>query len=181
MIKFLLILTLFITSLYSKECFKDKSSNKIVCYYKYFDRAKIHNAKQNETYYITKNESIYAFSDKVEVSFYAIGAILSVLDDFEIDFYDKTKAETYIFKVYNPNELFSIVSNLNRLDSVKRALPLRKRKYTKAQIDRKIAARKARQQAAIAKMKAKEAAKEARKANKHKMGSFKGNFLNPEK
>ncbi len=127
--KILLIFLIFFSSSYAKQCYKDKY--KQVCYWKYFDRKSIHKAKSNETYYLSKNKSIYAFNDKVEIKFRAVGTILNILDDFEIDFFDKIQ-ETYIFKVRHPDELFSIVSRLNELSTIKKAVPGKIRKYLKS-------------------------------------------------
>lgn len=184
MVRLFLVFVLLFSFVYSKNCFRDKSIKKFVCYEKYFNKKNIHKAKFGETYYTADNGNIYSFSDKIEVQFYAVGAILSILDDFEIDFHDKTKGETYIFKVRNPNELFSITTNLNRLTAVKKALPLRKRKYTKSEVRRRVALAKARQEKALQKAKAiKEAKAEAADAKKKRgMGKgIKGNFLDPSK
>jgi len=132
--KALLIFLIFFSSSYAKQCYRDKY--KQVCYWKYFDRKSIYKTKSDEAYYLSKNKSIYAFNDKIEVKFKAVGTILNILGDFEIDFFDKLQ-ETYIFKVRQPSELFSIVSQLNELDTIKKAVPGKIRKYLKSDMARK--------------------------------------------
>jgi len=181
LLRLFFIFVLLFSFAYSKNCFRDKSIKKFVCYKKYFDKKNIHKAKFGETYYTADNGNIYSFSDKIEVQFYAVGAILSILDDFEVDFYDKTKGETYIFKVRNPNELFSITTNLNRLTAIKKALPLRTRKYTKSEVRRRVALAKARQEKALQKAKAIKEAKAAGGGKGNIGKGIQGNFLDPSK
>jgi len=134
--KLFLILVLLLSNLaLAKKCFKDKQSDQFICYKRYFDRAKIHKAKDSEKYYTSKNGKIYALGDKIEVKFNSVGAILSILDDYEIDFVDKTKGEKYIFQVRNKNELFVMLRKLNSLNAVQKALPQRTQKYTKKYIE----------------------------------------------
>ena len=132
--KIFFVILFYISFSLADYCFKDKSSNEIVCYEKYFDRDSIYKAKSDENYYTSKNGSIYAISDKIEIKFNTIGAIISLEKDFEIDFFDKLKNDTYIFKVRNPYELFSIISNLNSLDAIQKAIPAKERKFTKREI-----------------------------------------------
>ena len=148
------------SSLYANYCFKDKSSNEIICYEKYFDRDNIYKAKSDENYYTSKNGSIYAISDKIEIKFNTIGAIISLEKDFEIDFYDKLKNDTYIFKVRNPYELFSILSNLNELDAIQKAVPAKERKFTQREIQIKNAQHKERLEKVIGKTKMQNGEKE---------------------
>ncbi len=131
-ILFFLILT---TSLTAKECFKDKQADKLICYERYFERAKIYKAHDDEKYYTSSDGRIYAIDDKIEVRFNSVGAILFILEEYEIDFVDKTKGEKYIFQVRDKNKLFSMLRVLNNLTAVRKALPIKKRKYTKAYIE----------------------------------------------
>lgn len=149
--KLFIIVAIFSNILFAKSCYKDKSKDEIICFYKYFDRKSIYKPKDDETYYLTSNRSIYAISDKIEVKFNAVGAIISILNDFEIDFYDKLKNETYIFQVRNKDELFSILTNLNNLTAVQKAIPSKKRKYTKTEIQKRIQKSKERQKKAMEK------------------------------
>ncbi len=142
--KILLIILLSLSSSFAQYCFKDKSADKIICYEKYFKRENIYKAKSDDNYFMAKNGRLYAISDKIEIKFNSIGAIISLEKNFEIDFYDKLKNDTYIFKVRNPHELFSILSNLNELDAIQKAVPQKIRKYTQIEIERRIEARKAR-------------------------------------
>lgn len=154
--KLFLILTLLSSVVFAKSCYKDKSKNEIVCYYKYFDRTSIYKPKDEETYYIMPNKNIYALSDKIEVKFNAISAILSVIKDFEMDFIDKLKNDTYIFKVRNKSELFSILTNLNDLSAIQKAIPSKERKYTKTEIRIRVQRAKERQKSAYEKSKNKD-------------------------
>lgn len=155
--KIFILFVLTLTSLFGKYCFKDKSSNEIVCYEKYFKRDNIYKSKSDENYYTSKNGNIYAISDKIEIKFNTIGAIISLEKDFEIDFVDKLRDETYIFKARNPYELFSIISNLNRLDAIQKATPQTTKKYTQFEIQRRIEKRKARLKKVMEKSKMREA------------------------
>jgi len=177
---FIVILILF-SSLYSKQCYKNKFNT--ICYYKYFDRASIYKSKSYETYYLSKKKNIFAFTDKIEVKFKAFGAILSILDNFEIEFVDKIK-ESYIFRVKYPEELFSILSRLNELNTISKAIPVKTRKYTKGDVAIKAQKKKERLQRALEKSKAKGSSKSngtAGKAGTSKMGgpTTPTNFLNP--
>jgi hypothetical protein len=154
--KITLFFFILISSLFGDYCFKDKSANETICYEKYFQRDNIYKAKSDETYYTSKKGIIYAIGDKIEIKFDAIGAIISLEKDFEIDFYDKLKNDTYIFKVRNPYELFSILSNLNRLDAIQKAVPAQTRKYTQTEVQRRIEERKSRLQKVMEKEKMRE-------------------------
>ncbi len=88
-----------------------------------------------------------------------------------MDFYDKLKNDTYIFKVRNPRELFSILSNLNDLDAIQKAIPAQTRKYTQTEIQRKNEERKARLQKVLQKQKMREEQKQKAKATMGSSGS----------
>jgi len=119
----------------AKECFKNKQSGELICYKRYFERYKIYKPKDNEKYYTSKDGKLYAIGDKIEVKFKSVGAILSVLNDYEVDFVDKTKGEKYILKVKNKDELFAILRILNDLNAVYKALPVTTQKYTKTYVE----------------------------------------------
>jgi len=172
--KIFLFLLLSFSSLFANYCFKDKSANKLICYEKYFNRDNIYKAKNDETYYKAKNGNIYAINDKIEIKFNTIGTIITLEKNFEIDFYDKLKNDIYIFKVRNPQELFSILTNLNSLTAIQKAIPLQQRKYTQIEIERKIEQRKARLQKVMEKQKI----REAQKQKNRKVVGFDQNFEN---
>jgi len=132
------------TFLFSKECYFNKLTD--VCYYKYFKKSDIHESKADENYYIDKNERIYTFDDIIEVKFNSIGGVFIILNDFELEFVDKIRKEVYLFKVDNKQELFSIISKLNKLKVIMKAQPHMTRKYTRSAIRAKIEAKKARLQ-----------------------------------
>jgi hypothetical protein len=127
--KIVLIIILLSLQLVSKECYNSKGTK--ICYYKYFASSKIDGAKIGERYYIDKNKKIYSFDDIIEVRFKSVGGIFQILNNFEVEFYDKTKSGIYQFKVKDKNELFIIASKINELDSVMKAHPKRVRKFTK--------------------------------------------------
>ena len=133
-----IILTIFLllsNVSFAKECFKNKQSGELICYKRYFERYKIHKPKDDEKYYTSKSGKLYAIGDKIEVRFKSAGAILSVLDDYEVDFVDKTKGEKYILKVRNKDELFAMLRILNDLNAVYKALPVTTQKYTKTYVE----------------------------------------------
>lgn len=121
--------------LFAKECFKEKQSGQLICYERYFKKYKVHKAKDDERYYTSSTGRIYAIGDKIEVKFKSIGAILSILDDYEVEFVDKKAGEKYIFQVKNKNEVFPMLRIFNGLKAVQKALPLRERKYTKEYVE----------------------------------------------
>ena len=134
--KLLLVFFLLLSNLaFAKECFKDKQSGEFICYKRYFQKHKIHKAKVDEKYYTSKTGKIYAIGDKIEVKFKSVGAILSILDDYELDFVDKTRGEKYIFQVRNKDEVFAMLRILNGLKAVQKALPVRSQKYTKTYVE----------------------------------------------
>ena len=140
--KILLVLLFLSSLLFSKECYFNKL--KEVCYYKYFKKSNIHDAKADENYYIDKNERIYTFDNIIEVKFNSIGGIFIILNDYELEFVDKIRKEVYLFKVEDKHELFSIISKLNKLKVIMKAQPHMIRKYTKSAVRSKIEAKKAR-------------------------------------
>jgi len=140
--KLLIALLMLNSLLFSKECYFNKV--KEICYYKYFDTVNIYKVKADENYYINKKGQIYAFDDIIEVKFNSIGAIFTLRNDFELEFVDKIKREVYLFRVEDRRDLFPTISKLNRLKTVMKAQPYKKRKYTKSHIALKKKARKER-------------------------------------
>lgn len=149
--KFFAIILLLHTFLLAKECYFNKVKN--VCYYKYFKKSNIYKAKADEEYYITSNGTIYTFDKTIEVRFNSIGAVFSLINDFELEFVDKIKKETYLFTVAEKSDLFPMISKLNRLSTVMKAQPHQTRKYTKAYVKRKREEKKARYEEALKKAK----------------------------
>jgi len=147
------LLILISSFLFSKECYFNKVND--ICYYKYFDRSTIHNAKSGEIYYVNQNGSIYTFDNILEVKFRSIGAIFTILNDYELEFVDKINKETYLFKVENRKDLFPAISKINKLKTVMTARPHKKRRYTKSYILAKQEAKKARLEAARKKVQSK--------------------------
>jgi len=142
MVKSILVLILFLSTLYSKECYRTKVEK--VCYYKYFNKHNIYKAKADEDYYMDKHHNIYSFSDIIAVRFKSIGGIFEILNSYDVEFYDKIKKDIYLFKVKDKSELFSTVSKLNELTAVMRAYPKKTKKYTKSYMEAVAAAKKAR-------------------------------------
>lgn len=177
----LILLFVLVTFSFGKECYFSKVDK--VCYYKYFDRAKIYKAKADENYYVNKKGSIYSFDNVIEVKFNSIGGIFTILNDYELEFVDKINKSTYLFKVEDRRDLFPTLSKLNKLDTIMKAQPHRTRKFTNAYIERKKEARKARMEAVI-----KQAKERAEKSKNGKLGNenvlkaagIKGSFLNPD-
>ena len=147
--KFFMILIFLSSFVFSKECYFNKVNE--ICFYKYFDKTNIYKFKYDEEYYTTKNNRIFTFDKIIEVKFNSIGAIFSIINDFELKFIDKIRKEVYLFEVKQRQDLFPLVSKLNRLDSVMKAQPHMKRRYTKATIHVKTQAKKERLAKAIEK------------------------------
>jgi hypothetical protein len=171
--KYFILFSLLFSSLYASECYTNKYLDKTFCFDKYYDRKNIYSPKNDEKYYKTKNGTIYAISNKIKVKFNSSGAILTVLDDYEVDFntndndnigdfrigfnqydlefLDKIRGDTYIFRVKKPDALFIIVRKLNELSSVKSAEPILKRKFTKTEIQQRKATSKQNQKTSAGK------------------------------
>ncbi|MGB3751613.1 MAG: hypothetical protein WA945_08590 [Arcobacteraceae bacterium] len=147
--KFVILLIILSSFVFSKECYFNKVKD--ICYYKYFDRSKIHNAKLDELYYVNENGSIYTFDNILEVKFKSIGAIFTILNDYELEFVDKINKETYLFKVEHRRGLFPAISKINKLKTVMTARPHKERRYTKSFILAKQEAKKARLKAVMEK------------------------------
>lgn len=147
--KIVLFLILMNSFLFSKECYFNKA--KEICYYKYFKKSNIHKFKANEEYYTNSKGTIYTFDKIIEVKFNSIGAIFTILNDFELEFVDKIRKEVYLFKVQDRRELFTTISKLNRLKTVMKAQPHKEKKYTKSYIRAKQEAKRARFEAVMKK------------------------------
>ena len=147
--KSFIILLLLNYVLFAKECYFNKVNE--ICYYKYFQKSNIYESKSDENYYLNENGSIYAFDNIVEVKFNSIGAIFTILNDFELEFVDKIRKEVYLFKVEDRRDLFPVISKLNKLKTVMKAQPHKTRKYTKSYMRAKQEAKRARFEAAIQK------------------------------
>jgi len=140
--KFLMIMIFFSSLVFSKECYFNKVNN--ICFYKYFNKTNIYNFKADDEYYTTTNNRIYTFDKTIEVKFNSIGAIFSIINDLELKFVDKIRKEIYLFEVKERRDLFPTISKLNRLQSVMKAKPHMKKRYTKAAIHAKTQAKKER-------------------------------------
>lgn len=140
--KFFIVLVILSSFLFSKECYFNKVNE--ICYYKYFKKSNIHEFKADEEYYINKDDRIYAIDKVIEVRFNSIGAVFTILNDFELEFVDKIRKEVYLFQVEDRRDLFTTISKLNKLKTIMKAQPHMQRKYTKSHIRSKIEAKKAR-------------------------------------
>ena len=129
MIRLVLVLIILSFSLFGQECYFAKGER--VCFKAFFDTKKLKNPKNGERYYKFKDGYVYTFNDKIKITLNYMGAILYIVENFEVEFFDKKDHDTYILKVKNKNELFSIVTNLNELTSVKLAEPIIKREEYK--------------------------------------------------
>ncbi len=176
--RYILIFSFIFTSLYAKDCYKDKSLDQFVCYYKYYDRANLYDPKDNETYYQTKNGSIYTLSDEIVVNFDAVGLIFSVMKDFDLELIDKKSENSFLFKIKDKDKLFSVIRRLNDLSYIQKVVPQRTRKFTHIEVQRRMEMAKKQQERAVESAKEK-AAREAaeRAAAKNANVQFKGNFL----
>lgn len=184
MVKKLVLFFLVVTFSFAKECYFNKADT--VCYYKYFDRSKIYDAKADENYYTNKFGHIYTFDDTIEVRFNSMGAVFTLINDYELEFVDKISKSMFLFKVQDRSDLFPMLSKLNHLKTVMKAQPHRKRKFTKSFVAAKRAARQER--IAEAKKEAMQRAEVRAVGGSGKFGNqnvlkasgIKGSFLNPD-
>jgi len=132
MIRFtFLFIYLFSSAILAKSCYT--LNHKQMCYKRYFSISSIYKPSLHTKYYKSKDKKIYSFEDNINIRFKRIGAILTIEDDFDIKFVDKDKKETYIYQLNNPDELFSIITNLNETTYISKASPIRHRKLTIAE------------------------------------------------
>ncbi|MEA3553466.1 MAG: hypothetical protein U9R39_03560 [Campylobacterota bacterium] len=127
--KLILLLIFLSTVLFGKICYSTKNSH--VCFKRYYDVKNLKNPVKFKEHYISQNGYIYTFSDKLKLNLKYSGAILYILDNYELEFIDAINQHKHILKVVNKNELFSIISILNKLDSVNSAKPVLNRVYKK--------------------------------------------------
>jgi len=147
--KIFISVLIFGSFMFGKECYFNKVNT--ICYYKYFKKSNIDKAKANEEYYVDKKGKIYAFDKIIEVRFNSIGAVFTLLNDFQLEFVDKIKKDVYLFKVADRRELFPTISKINRLKTVMKAQPHKTRKYTKAYVQKKLEEKRARFKAVMKK------------------------------
>lgn len=127
--KLIILISILFTSLFSRECYMEKDSK--VCFTRYYMVHKLKNPVKYQKHYKSQNGYIYTFKDKLKVTLRYTGAILYIVDNFEVKYYDKINQNTHILQANNPNELFSIITNLNKLDSVIVSSPVLKRVFEK--------------------------------------------------
>lgn len=129
MFKFLFMLTIFLSFLNAKECYWVKDEQ--VCLKRYYDVNNLKKPHIGEKYYLNKRGEVFTFYDKIQLRLKYKGAILYILENFDVEFYDKKNYGTLILKVKDPQDILSIITNLNRLDAVSIARPHTIRKYKK--------------------------------------------------
>lgn len=151
MMKIFMLFIVLNSFVFAKECYFNKVDK--ICFYKYFNKSSIHDFKADEEYYKSENDRIYTFDKTIEVRFNSIGAIFTILNNFELEFVDKIQKEVYLFKVDDRKNYFSTISRLNRLKTVMKARPHMRRKYTNSYFRAKIEAKKARLNAILNKNK----------------------------
>jgi len=134
--KFILLLLLSSTILLGKSCYMTKNSK--VCFKRYYAVNNLKNPVKYAEHYISQNGYIYTFTDKFKITLKYSGAILYILDNNEVEFVDTVNQHTHLLKVLNKNELFSIISILNKLDSVISAKPVLNKVYKKGEIKPKV-------------------------------------------
>lgn len=122
-----------------------------ICYKPFKDTKKLKKPIFGEKYYKSPDGNIYRFSDEILVKLKYEGAILYLVENYDIEFVDKKNSTTYIFKVKDKTlsrlsdfddelfeetasskEVLSILTTLNALDAVRSAKPYLKRKYRKS-------------------------------------------------
>ena len=129
--KFIIIFFILISPLFAKQCYWTKDKTQI-CYKTFYSYSKLKEIKRGVKYFIRDNK-VYYFQNKIKVNLKYSGAILTLLDDFDLDFLDKRIDQTYIFRIKDMDDLFSIITNLNAQSYVKQAKPIPKRVYRKGE------------------------------------------------
>jgi hypothetical protein len=108
----------------------DKVSNK-VCFKRYYKTKNLKKPVKFTKYYTSSLGYVYNFNDKIKITLKYTGAILYILSNYEVEYDDKVNLNTHILKVINHNELFAIITNLNKLDAIVNAKPVLNRIYRK--------------------------------------------------
>jgi hypothetical protein len=128
--KLILFVILSFTILFAKECYTKKGIKK-VCFKRFYAVKELKKPVKFKEHYSSKKGYIYTFNDKLKITIKYSGAILYILDNFEVEYDDRINKNTHILQVINHHELFTIISNLNKQDSVISARPVLKRVYRK--------------------------------------------------
>jgi len=104
----------------SKECFK-----------RYFAIENLKDPVKYKNHYISQKGYVYTLTSELKITLKYSGAIMYILDNYEVEYVDTLNQHTHILKAVNPNELFSIITNLNKLDSIIKSLPVLNRVFRK--------------------------------------------------
>lgn len=127
--KQILLIILLFSSLYSKECYIENS--KKICFKRYYALENLQDPVKNKKHYISPKGFVYTLSGELKITLRYVGAIMYILDNYEVEYVDTLNQSTHILKSINPNELFSIITNLNKLDSISKSHPVLNRVYRK--------------------------------------------------
>ena len=127
--KSIVLITLLFSSLFSKECYME--NNEKVCFERYYALENLQDPVKNKKHYISPKGFVYTLSGELKITLRYVGAIMYILDNYDVEYVDTLNQNTHILKVINPNELFSIITNLNKLDSISKSHPVLNRVYRK--------------------------------------------------
>jgi hypothetical protein len=131
MFKYFLVITIFIFPLLAKECYWNKKKH--ICLKRFYNIEEVRKYKSSEKYYLNpRTDLIFTVDDRITLKLKYKGAILYILENFPVEFFDKKNYNTYVLKVKDTENIFSIVTNLNHLSSVKLAKPYMERRYRKS-------------------------------------------------
>jgi len=127
-----LILLFLVVNLYGKECYKAKKSE--VCFKRFYDIKELKKPVKFTKYYQSQSGNVYSFNDKLKISLKYSGAILFILDNYDVTYFDQVNLKSHILKVKHKYELFEIISKLNELGSISKAIPMLNRIHKKGYV-----------------------------------------------
>ena len=107
--KSILLIILLFSSLYSKECYIE--NNEKVCFKRYYALENLQDPDKYKKHYTSPKGFVYTLTGEVKISLRYVGAIMYILDNYEVEYVDTLNQSTHILKAINPNELFSIITD----------------------------------------------------------------------
>lgn len=143
---FVVICTLVVQA--NQKCYESKNGK--ICYESYTNTANLKKPVPGEKYFTSPDGYIYKFTDEIIVSLKYDGAILYILENFDVEFVDQKNPTSIVLRVKDKllsklsdfkdehlevtasiDDVLSMLTTLNDLDAVRYAKPYMKRKYKK--------------------------------------------------